>query len=52
MEFNGNRSATSNVFATLNPSFTSGINATFTQPLLKRFTFVAPRAQIQIVGIN
>ena len=52
VEFNGNRSATSNLFATLNPSFSSGFSATFTQPLLKGFRFDSPRAQIQIADIN
>jgi outer membrane protein len=52
VEFNSNRSATSNVFATFNPSFTSGLSATFTQPLLKGFRFDAARAQIEIADIN
>jgi outer membrane protein TolC len=52
VDFNSNRSATSNVFATLNPSFTSGLSATFTQPLLKGFKFDAPRAQVEIADIN
>lgn len=52
VEFNSNRSATSNVFATLNPSFSSGLSATFTQPLLQGFRFDAPRAQMQIADIQ
>jgi outer membrane protein len=52
VEFNSNRAATSNVFATLNPSFSSGLAASFTQPLLKGFRFDAPRAQMQIADIE
>jgi HAE1 family hydrophobic/amphiphilic exporter-1 len=52
VEFNSNRAATSNLFATLNPSFTSGVSASFTQPLLKGFRFDAPRAQVRIADIN
>jgi outer membrane protein len=52
LDFNTNRSATSNVFATFNPSFTSGLSATFTQPLLKGFRFDSARAQIAVGDIN
>jgi outer membrane protein len=52
VEFNSNRSATSNVFATFNPSFTSGVSASITQPLLKGFRFDVARAQIQIAELN
>jgi outer membrane protein len=44
--FDANRSATSNVFSTWNPSFGSGLSAAFTQPLLKGLTFDATRAGI------
>lgn len=52
VEFDANRSATSNVFSTLNPSFGSGLSAAFTQPLLKGFTFDSPRAQIARADIE
>ncbi len=52
VDFNSNRSATSNVFATFNPSYTSGVNATLTQPLLQGLTFDSARAQIRVADIN
>jgi outer membrane protein TolC len=52
VDFNSNRSATSNVFATFNPSYTSGVAATLTQPLLQGLTFDSARAQIQIADNN
>jgi outer membrane protein len=52
VDFNSNRSATSNVFSTFNPSYASGVNATLTQPLLQGFRFDAARAQIQVADIN
>lgn len=52
VEFNSNRAASSNVFATFNPSFTSGVSASITQPLLKGFRFDAARAQIEIADLN
>jgi outer membrane protein len=52
VDFNSNRSATSNVFATFNPSYTSGVTATLTQPLLQGLGFDSARAQIQVADIN
>jgi outer membrane protein TolC len=52
IDFNTNRSATSNVFATFNPSFTSGVTATFVQPLLKGLRFDSARAQMQLADIT
>lgn len=53
VDFSGNRTATSNVFSTYNPSFSSGLTASITQPLLRGFRFDATRndvAQAQIGG--
>src|SRR5688500_13652094 len=52
VEFNSNRSATSNVFSTFNPSFSSGFSASITQPLLQGFRFDNARAQIAVADIN
>jgi outer membrane protein TolC len=52
VEFNGNRSATSNVFSTFNPSFGTGLTASITQPLLSGFRFDQTRAQIALADIE
>ena len=52
VDFNSNRSATSNVFSTFNPSYTSGFTATVTQPLLQGFKIDPARAQIQVADLN
>jgi outer membrane protein TolC len=52
VDFTGNRNATSNVFSTFNPSFSSSINATMTQPLLRGFNIDATRAQIEQADIS
>ena len=52
VDFTGNRNATSNLFSTLNPSFSSGVSATLTQPLLRGLTFDTTRAQIQQADIT
>ena len=52
VDFSSNRSATSNVFSTFNPSYTSGFNAPVTQPLLQGFKIDSARAQIQVADIN
>src|SRR5262245_22577316 len=51
VDFTGGRNATSNVFSTFNPSFSSSINATVTQPLLRGFKIDSTRAQIERAGI-
>jgi outer membrane protein TolC len=52
IDFNSNRSATSNVFSTFNPSFSSGLSMSLTQPLLNGFRFDAARAQIETADID
>jgi outer membrane protein TolC len=52
VDFNGNRSATSNVFSTFNPSFGTGLSASITQPLLRGFRFDQTRAQIELADIQ
>jgi len=52
VNFDANRSATTNVFSTLNPSFGSGLSAAFTQPLLKGLMFDSTRAQIARTEID
>jgi outer membrane protein TolC len=46
LDFTGSRTATSNVFSTYNPSFTSGVTAAVTQPLLRGLRVDATRAAI------
>lgn len=46
VDFTGNRNATSNLFSNYNPSFSSSIEATITQPLFGGFSYDATRAQI------
>jgi outer membrane protein TolC len=52
VDFTGNRTATSNVFSTYNPSFASGITASVTQPLLRGFRVDSTRAQIEQAEIS
>lgn len=52
MSFNNSRLATSNLFANFNPTFTSALTATFTQPLLRNFAIDNTRQQIAIAQIN
>ena len=52
VDFDANRSATTNVFSTRNPSFGSGLSAAFTQPLLKGLLFDSTRAQIDRAEIE
>lgn len=52
LTFNNSRLSTSNVFANFNPTFTSTLSATYTQPLLRGFGLDALRQQIAITQVN
>ena len=52
LTFNNNRLATSNLFANYNPTFTSTLNATYVQPLLRDFGIDTIRQQIAVAQIN
>lgn len=52
LSFNNNRLDTSNVFANFNPTYTSTLSATYTQPLLRGFGIDNLRQQIAITQIN
>jgi outer membrane protein TolC len=45
--FNNGRTATSNLFSNFNPSYSTTVNATFTQPLLRGFGIDQTRQQIE-----
>lgn len=50
--FNNSRVATSNIFATRDPSYDTRLNMSFTQPLLRNFRTDNLRTQIEILHIN
>ena len=52
MTFNNNRADTSNIFANFNPTYTSTLSATYTQPLLRGFGIDNLRQQIAVTQIN
>ena len=52
VDFSGSRNATSNIFSTYNPSFSSGASVTLTQPLFKGLRFDAARAGIERADID
>lgn len=52
VQWNNNRSDTSNIFANFNPSYVSNITASFSQPLLRGFGTDQLRQQIRITQIN
>jgi outer membrane protein TolC len=52
VDFDANRSATTNVFSARNPSFGSGLSTVFTQPLFKGLMFDSTRAQIDRAAIE
>ncbi len=52
LDFTGNRAATSNLFSSYNPSFTSALTASYTQPLLRGFTTDANRLQLSEAQIS
>lgn len=50
--FNNQRQDSSNLFATLNPSYTSSIGGQFVQPLLRGFRIDNTRAQLRVTRLN
>ncbi len=50
--FNNSRSETNNIFATLNPSYSSSVSLQYTQPLLAGLRMDAQRAQLQTQTIQ
>ncbi len=52
LNFNNNRSASTNFFSSFNPSYRSTFQASYTQPLLRGFKIDATRQQIQVTRIN
>ncbi len=52
VDFNNNRSASTNFFSSFNPSYRSSVQASYTQPLLRGFTIDPIRQGIQVTRIN
>jgi outer membrane protein TolC len=52
LDFNNNRSASTNAFSSFNPSYRSTFQASYTQPLLRGFKIDTTRQQIQVTRIN
>jgi outer membrane protein TolC len=52
LNWNNNRQDSSSSFVTFNPTYTSGLTATFTQPLLRGLVIDQTRQQIAITQIN
>lgn len=52
MNFNNSRNETNNQFATFNPSYSSNVNLSLTQPLLAGFSIDNQRAQVQTQQIQ
>ena len=52
LNFNNNRSASTNLFSSFNPSYRSSVQASYTQPLLRGFRTDSTRQQIQVTRIN
>jgi outer membrane protein len=52
VQWNNNKQDSSSTFVTFNPTFTSGLTATYTQPLLRGLVIDQTRQQIQITQIN
>ena len=52
VNFNNNRSASTNAFSSFNPSYRSTFQASYTQPLLRGFKIDPTRQQIQVTRIN
>ena len=52
VNFNNNRSASTNFFSSFNPSYRSNFQASYTQPLLQGFRIDPIRQQIQVTRIN
>lgn len=52
IDFNNDRSASTNFFSSFNPSYRSTVAASYTQPLLRGFGIDPTRQQIQVTRIN
>ena len=52
VDFNNNRSASTNFFSSFNPSYRSSVQASYTQPLLRGFTIDPIRQGIQVTRLN
>ena len=52
VNFNNNRSTSTNAFSSFNPSYRSTFQASYTQPLLRGFVIDQTRQQIQVTRIN
>ncbi len=52
VDFSGNRTASSNLFSTYNPSVTSGLSASITQPLLRGFRIDSMRTALDTSAIE
>ena len=52
VNFNNNRSASTNFFSSFNPSYRSSMQASYTQPLLRGFKIDNTRQQIRVTRIN
>lgn len=52
VNWNNNRSASTNAFASFNPSYRATVQASYTQPLLRGFKIDTTRQQIQVTRIN
>jgi outer membrane protein len=52
VDFSGTRAETSNLFSTYNPSFSSSVTASITQPLFRGLRFDATKAQIAQAGTS
>ena len=52
VNFNNNRSASTNFFFSFNPGYRSTVEASYTQPLLRNFRIDPIRQQIQVTRIN
>jgi outer membrane protein len=52
VNWNNNRSASTNAFSSFNPSYRSTVQASYTQPLLRGFKIDGTRQQIQVTRIN
>ena len=52
LDFNNNRSSSTNAFSSFNPSYRSSFQGSYTQPLLRGFRIDSTRQQIQVTRIN
>jgi len=52
VNLNNNRSASTNFFTSFNPSYRTGFQASYTQPLLRGFRIDTTRQQIRVTRIN